>query len=70
MAKICRFRWTKRVVDREALDEALGEFVASDGPALLEVVTDRQEALYPVVRPGTSYAEMELGPYIKEIMEK
>ena len=70
MAKICRFRWTKRVVEREALDEALGEFVASDGPALLEVVTDRQEALYPVVRPGTSYAEMELGPYIKEIMEK
>jgi len=23
--------------------------------------------LYPVVRPGTSYKDMELGPYIKKI---
>jgi acetolactate synthase I/II/III large subunit len=31
---------------------------------LLEVITDIDEVLYPVVRPGASYADMDLGPYI------
>jgi len=33
---------------------------------MLEVLTDIEETIYPVVRPGSSYAEMELGPYIRE----
>jgi acetolactate synthase-1/2/3 large subunit len=37
------------------------------GPCLLEIMTDIDEIVYPIVRPGGSYAEMDLGPYIKEI---
>lgn len=66
MAKLCHFTFSERVVDRNDLAARLDDLLAADGPALLEVVTDIDEVLYPVVRPGTSYADMELGPYIRE----
>lgn len=66
MADLCGFAFSRRVAVRDELPEALEEFVQAEGPAILEVVTDREEVLYPVVRPGTSYADMELGPYIQE----
>ncbi len=66
MAKHCHFRFAERVVDRAALGEQLDALLASDGPALLEVITDTNEVLYPVVRPGAAYADMELGPYIQK----
>ena len=69
MARLCGFNTTRRVVDREDLNNALEEFVKSTGPALLEVITDNEEVLYPIVKPGASYAEMELGPYICNISE-
>jgi acetolactate synthase-1/2/3 large subunit len=68
MAKVALFPFAQRVADRSELKTALEDFVAAQGPALLEVITDPTEALYPVVRPGTSYADMELGPYIHEIV--
>ncbi|MFO7904626.1 MAG: thiamine pyrophosphate-binding protein [Planctomycetota bacterium] len=67
MAKHCHFQLAKRVTCRTELPGALGEFMQGRGPCLLEVMTDTEEVLYPVVRPGTSYAEMVLGPYIREI---
>lgn len=67
MARECHFRFAERVRDRDELDAALDRFLASDGPGLLEVITDIDEMLFPVVRPGGSYADMELGPYIREI---
>jgi acetolactate synthase-1/2/3 large subunit len=66
MAKHCHFRFAERVVARTAVGERLDALLASDGPALLEVVTDIDEVLYPVVRPGTAYADMELGPFIQK----
>jgi acetolactate synthase I/II/III large subunit len=67
LAKICHFVFAERIQLRNELKNGLETFINSEGSCLLEVVTDRSEILYPVVRPGTSYAEMELGPYIKQI---
>jgi acetolactate synthase-1/2/3 large subunit len=39
------------------------------GPCFLEVMTDIEEIIYPIVRAGASYKDMDLGPYIKEIPE-
>jgi len=65
MARHCHFRFAERVADRAALQDQLDAWLEAEGPALLEVITDIDEVLYPVVRPGTSYADMELGPYIR-----
>jgi acetolactate synthase I/II/III large subunit len=66
MARLCHFPFAERATDRKLLAGLLDQFLASKGPAMLEVITDPDEALYPVVRPGASYAEMDLGPYIRE----
>ena len=67
IAKLCHFAFTKRVQSRNELSAALESFLTAKGPALLEIMTDRDEVLYPVVRPGKSYAEMDLGPYIRQV---
>lgn len=67
MAKQCHFRFAKRVTERGDLEKQMDAWLNADGPALLEVLTDIEEALYPVVRPGSSYAEMELGPFIRKL---
>ncbi len=66
MARQCHFAFAERAVERKDLPAQLDALLAAKGPALLEVVTDMNEALYPVVRAGASYADMELGPYIRE----
>ena len=66
IARQCHFAFAERVVERKDLPAQLDALLAAKGPALLEVVTDMNEALYPVVRAGASYADMELGPYIRE----
>jgi acetolactate synthase-1/2/3 large subunit len=67
MAEICGFKYARRIRSRDMLSSSLREFLDTEGPALLEVVTDPEEVLYPVVRPGKSYSEMELGPYIRKV---
>ena len=67
MARYCNFAFAERVLRREVLADMLDAFLKSDGPCLLEIATDREEVLYPVVRPGTAYADMLLGPYIREV---
>ena len=69
MAKHCHFNFARRIDSCEDLPASIQAFMAADGPCLLEVITDNEEVLYPVVRPGTSYADMVLGPYIKEVPE-
>lgn len=69
MARICRFPHTGRVGKREDLFDELTAFMAARGPAMLEVMTDRQEVLYPVVPAGKGYHDMVLGPYIREIQQ-
>ena len=63
----CGFAWYRKVRDREALEPAMTEFLAAEGPCFLEVVTDRDESIYPVIPAGKGYRDMVLGPYIKEI---
>ncbi|MDY0170510.1 MAG: thiamine pyrophosphate-binding protein [Thermoguttaceae bacterium] len=69
MARQCHFRFARRIDCRTEMADAIAEFINSQGPCLLEVMTDTEEVLYPVVRPGTSYADMVLGPYICEVPE-
>ncbi len=67
MARVCLFNYAKRIEDKSELAKELDLFLATGGPALLDVKTDITEALYPIVRAGKSYDEMDLGPYIKKI---
>ncbi len=69
MAKLCHFHFAERVTRRDVLREMMDAWLAAQGPAMLEVLTDIEEVIYPVVRPGSSYAEMELGPHIRESSE-
>jgi acetolactate synthase I/II/III large subunit len=43
---------------------ALDEFLNAAGPSFLEVVTDREEAVFPFIPAGKGYKDMVLGPYI------
>jgi len=67
MAEIFGFKFSKRVQEKSQLIDTLKEFLKAKGPALLEVMTDIDEMLYPVVPAGKGYHDMVLGPYIKEI---
>lgn len=59
------FQFAKRVTSREELQPALDAFVKFDGPAFLEVVTDKHAFVYPMVGPGMPYKDMLTGPYIE-----
>ncbi len=67
LAKHCHYEFAQRITSRDQLHDGITALMNHTGPGLLEVITDIEEVLYPVVRPGTSYKDMELGPYIKEI---
>jgi acetolactate synthase I/II/III large subunit len=65
IAHECGFTSTNRVEKRSDIKSALEELLASEGPAFLEVITDIEEAVYPVIAPGLGYQDMNLGPYIQ-----
>ncbi len=67
IAKECGFKWCRKIRKREELEAAMKEFLAAEGPCFLEVVTDREEGVYPVIPQGKGYKDMVLGPYIKEV---
>jgi acetolactate synthase-1/2/3 large subunit len=69
IAKECGFKWCLKVTKREELGPAMKEFLAADGPCFLEVVTDREEGVYPVIPQGKGYKDMVMGPYIQEVKE-
>lgn len=69
IARECGFAWCRKIRKREELEPAMLEFLAADGPCFLEVVTDREEGVYPVIPQGKGYKDMILGPYIKEVAE-
>lgn len=70
LAKHCKYAFAKRITARSELSAALRSFLDTPGPCLLEVLTDIEEVLYPVVRAGSSYKDMHLGPYIKEVPQE
>ncbi len=59
------FKFAKRVTKYAALRKALEDFVNFDGPAFLEVMTDKMAFVYPMVGPGMAYRDMLTGPHIK-----
>lgn len=67
IAEECGFKWTRKIRARKELEPAMMEFLAADGPCFLEVVTDRDEGVYPVIPQGKGYKDMVLGPYIKQM---
>lgn len=67
MARVCGFAYSRRVAEKAELDAALGEFLSTPGAAMLEVMTDIEEILYPVVPVGKGYHEMNLGPFIRQV---
>lgn len=58
------FEYAVRVSERKDLKKALKEFIAFKGPAFLEVMTDQDSMIYPMVGPGKGYKEMQTGPFI------
>jgi acetolactate synthase-1/2/3 large subunit len=58
------FEYAVRLDKKEDLPRVIGEFIAYDGPAFLEVIIDADAGVYPMVGPGMSYAEMITGEYI------
>jgi acetolactate synthase I/II/III large subunit len=66
IAQVLGFSYARRVSDRNNLKPELEQFLATDGPCFLEVLTDQEEVLYPKVPAGGAYKDMILGPYIKE----
>ena len=59
------FKFAKRVEKKEELEAALKAFVEFDGPAFLEVATDKKAFVYPMVGPGMAYCDMLTGPFIE-----
>ncbi len=59
------FKFARCVERKQDLEKALKEWLACDGPAFLEVMTDKYAFVYPMVGPGLSYKDMLTGPYIK-----
>ncbi|HVE08700.1 MAG TPA: biosynthetic-type acetolactate synthase large subunit [Paraburkholderia sp.] len=58
------FEFAFSVTSPDELEEKLRAFVEFDGPAFLEVMIDQQADVFPMVGPGSSYADMITGPFI------
>jgi len=66
IARECGFAWSRKIRSHEELEVSLDEFLEAKGPCFLEVVTDREEEVYPLIPQGKGYKDMLLGPYIKD----
>ncbi len=64
IAKAFDFEYAKRIENRKDLEKNLDKFISVEGPALIEIITDFEEVLYPKVPLGKPYSEMILGPHI------
>jgi acetolactate synthase I/II/III large subunit len=51
---------TQKVSNREYLDKALEDWLSTDGPALLEVVVEQEENVFPMVPSGASVSDIRL----------
>ena len=58
------FEFAKRITQKDEITSALEAFIAFKGPALLEVMIDEDAGVYPMVGPGSSYAEMNTGEHM------
>lgn len=51
---------TNKVVERKDLDKALDEWLAFDGPCMLEAVVEKEENVFPMVPSGASVSDIRL----------
>ncbi len=58
------FGFAKRTTEIAEVRPRLKEFINHHGPALLEVMVDPAEHVYPMVGPGMGYKDMITGNYI------
>lgn len=58
------FGFAVRLTDKDLLKETLKKFIEFNGPAFLEVMTDPEACVYPMVGPGMGYTEMITGDFI------
>jgi acetolactate synthase-1/2/3 large subunit len=58
------FGFAMRLTEKGSVKEALKKFVEFNGPAFLEVMTDPDACVYPMVGPGMGYKEMITGDFI------
>lgn len=70
IAQALGFNYTKKVTKRDDLSKSIKEMLYTQGSALLEIITDPEEILYPKVPQGKSYSEMILGPHISKNLIK
>jgi len=66
IARECGFEWCRKIRSRPYLEDALDAFLEAEGPSFLEIVTDREETVYPLIPQGKGYNDMILGPHIKK----
>ncbi|MBX3180823.1 MAG: biosynthetic-type acetolactate synthase large subunit [Candidatus Hydrogenedentes bacterium] len=64
-AKADGYQFAERVSDRADLKKTIEAFIKFEGPAFLEVMTDKQAFVYPMVGPGLAYRDMLVGPHIQ-----
>ena len=65
-AEAVGYRFARRVSDRAELKKALKAFINAKGPAFLEIVTDQDADVFPMVGPGLGYKNMITGPHIQD----
>jgi acetolactate synthase-1/2/3 large subunit len=58
------FGFAVRLTDKKDLKDTLKKFIQFEGPAFLEVMTDPDACVYPMVGPGMGYKEMITGDFI------
>jgi acetolactate synthase-1/2/3 large subunit len=58
------FPFAKRLTNPEEVGDTLRAFIASTGPAFLEVMIDPKAMVYPMVGPGSAYKDMVTGEWI------